>query len=251
VSLPFPLDHPLAVALDTVDLQRLDWLAGQVAPHAGLLKVGLEAFTAHGPTAFRAAAAHGPVFADLKLHDIPATVAGAVHAAGDHEVGAMTVHAAGGAEMVGAAVEAVPEVAVLAVTVLTSLADGDLAALGLPDAASQVPRLAALAVEAGAAGVVCAPAEIAAVRQAVGADPLVVTPGVRSVGEHHDDQRRVATPAEARAAGADVIVVGRPITRASDPAGVAKALADGWVSSGSSAVCVRTPEWYDTDERHR
>lgn len=224
MSLPFPLERSLAVALDTVDLQRLDWLAGQVARHAGMLKVGLEAFTAHGPTALRAVAAHGPVFADLKLYDIPATVAGAAHAAGEHRVGALTVHAAGGAEMVGAAVDAAPEVAVLGVTVLTSLSDDDLAALGLPDAATQVPRLAALVVEAGAAGVVCAPDEIGAVRAAVGDDPLIVVPGVRPAGEQHHDQRRVATPAEARAAGADVVVVGRPITRAADPAAAAETL---------------------------
>lgn len=223
---PFPADHPLAVALDTAGLEDLERLAAQVAPHAGMLKVGLEAFTAHGPTALRIAAAHGPVFADLKLHDIPATVAGAAAAAADHEVAALTVHAAGGAEMIGAAVDAAPEVAVFAVTVLTSLADEELAALGYPASDEQVRRLAALAVEAGAAGIVCAPGDVAAARQAVGSGALVVTPGVRSVGTAAHDQRRVATPGQARAAGADLVVVGRPVTRADDPAAAAKAMLD-------------------------
>lgn len=226
MSVPFPLEPPLAVALDTADLQRLDALAGQVAPSAALLKVGLEAFTAHGPTALRAAAAHGAVFADLKLHDIPATVAGAAHAVAEHGVAAVTVHASGGAEMVRAAVDAAPEVAVLAVTVLTSLTDDDLNAVGWASSEVQVPRLASLAVEAGAAGIVCGPAEVAAVRATVGSGPLLVTPGVRPAGSAADDQRRVATPAEALAAGADLVVVGRPISRSRDPAATAKELAD-------------------------
>lgn len=224
MSVPFPLNPPLVVALDTADLEHLDELADQVAQHAALLKVGLEAFTAHGPTALRVAAAHGPVFADLKLHDIPTTVAGAAHAVAKHDVGAVTVHASGGADMVQAAVDAAPEVAVLAVTVLTSLTDDDLAALGWPGPDAQVPRMASLAVEAGAAGIVCSPSEVAAVRAAVGSGPLLVTPGVRPAGSTADDQRRVATPAEALAAGADLVVVGRPISRSDDPAATAKAL---------------------------
>ena len=225
VGAPFSVDHPLAVALDTPALDHLDQLAAQVAPHAGTLKVGLEAFAAHGPTALRVAAAHGPVLADLKLHDIPATVAGAA-AAADHGVAAMTVHAAGGAEMIGAAVEAAPEVAVFAVTVLTSLSDDALAAQGCPPTKELVPRLAVLAVEAGAAGVVCAPDDVALVRAAVGGEAVVVTPGVRPAGWGANDQRRVTTPAQARAAGADLVVVGRPVTRADDPASAAKALLD-------------------------
>lgn len=224
MSVPFPLEPPLVVALDTADLEHLDDLAGKVAGHAALLKVGLEAFIAHGPTALRAAAAHGAVFADLKLHDIPSTVAGATHAVAEHDVSAVTVHASGGAEMVQAAVDAAPEVAVLAVTVLTSLSDGDLGAFGWPASDEQVPRLASLAIEAGAAGIVCAPGEVAAVRAAVGAGPLLVTPGVRQAGSAADDQRRVATPAEALAAGADLVVVGRPISRSSDPAAAVDAL---------------------------
>lgn len=224
MSVPFPLDPPVVVALDTTDLEHLDDLAGKVAGHAALLKVGLEAFTAHGPTALRAAAAHGPVFADFKLHDIPTTVAGAVHAVAEHDVGAVTVHASGGAEMVQAAVDAAPEVAVLAVTVLTSLTDADLAAFGWPGPAEQAPRMASLAVEAGAVGIVCSPSEVAAVRAAVGSRPLLVTPGVRPAGSTADDQRRVATPSEALAAGADLVVVGRPISRAENPAAAAKAL---------------------------
>lgn len=222
---PYRPPQPLAVALDTVDLEHLSVLATAVGPHAGLLKIGLEAFAAHGPAALHVARAHASVFADVKLHDIPATVAGAAAALADHEIDCLTVHAAGGAEMISAAVDAAPQVAVLAVTVLTSLDDEQLGALGQPGADVQAPRLAELAVKAGAAGVVCAPSEAAAVRAAVGADALVVTPGVRPAGADRHDQRRVATPAEARAAGADLLVVGRAITQAADPAAATRALA--------------------------
>ena len=209
---------PLIVALDTAQRDRLLELAVDVADHAGLLKVGLQAFTALGPDAVRDVAARGPVFLDLKLHDIPNTVAGAAAAAADLGATMLTVHAAGGAQMIAAAAKAAPETTILAVTVLTSLDDAELAAVGQPGAAEQVPRLAALAVSAGAGGIVCSPAEVEAVRAAVGDDVAVVVPGIRPAGSAADDQARIATPAAAIRSGASHIVVGRPITAAADPA---------------------------------
>lgn len=213
--------NPLIVALDTADLGRLAELAVRLGPHVGHLKVGLEAFAAHGPAAVAAAAANGRVFLDLKLHDIPNTVAGAAAAAAASGAAMLTVHAGGGRAMIRAAVEAAPETTILAVTVLTSLSDEALAEVGQPPAAEQVPRLAALAAEAGAGGIVCAPTDVAAVRAAVGPDLAVITPGVRPAGAALDDQARVATPAEALAAGASHLVIGRPITRAADPVAAA------------------------------
>lgn len=218
------LPNPVFVALDTADEDRLERLAAAVGGQVGGLKVGLEAYTAHGPAAVRAARAHAPVFLDLKLHDIPATVAGAARAAAALDVALLTVHASGGLAMVAAAVEAAPDVAILGVTVLTSLDDADLAAVGQPSTAEQVPRLARLAVEAGAAGVVCAGSDIATVRAAIGPEPLIVVPGVRSAGVQQHDQRRVVTPAEALASGASHLVIGRQITQAEDPAAAVAAV---------------------------
>ena len=217
-------DNPLIVALDTAHLDRLGDLALRLGPVAGHLKVGLQAFAAHGPAAVHAVAAHGRVFLDLKLHDIPNTVAGAAAAAAATGATLLTVHAGGGRDMIRAAVEAAPAATILAVTVLTSLDDAALAEVGQPPAAEQVPRLAALAAQAGAGGIVCAPTDVAAVRAAVGPDLAIVTPGVRPAGAALDDQARVATPAEAIAAGATHLVVGRPITAAPDPAAAAQSI---------------------------
>ncbi|MFY3743203.1 orotidine-5'-phosphate decarboxylase [Anaeromyxobacter sp. Red801] len=220
----------ICAALDFPTSAAAEPFARAVAPEVGLLKVGLELFAAEGPAAVRAAAALGrPVFLDLKLHDIPNTVEGAARSAAASGAALLTVHAAGGAEMVRAAVRgAGPGVRVLAVTVLTSLDAAALEAIGLagpPEAA--VVRLARLAVDAGAGGIVCSPHEVAAVRAAVGAGPLLVVPGVRPAGAAKGDQARVATPAEAVRAGADVIVVGRPLRDAADPAAAARAIAAG------------------------
>lgn len=215
-------------ALDFGAWSEAEPFARRIAPHVGLLKVGLELFAAEGPAAVRAAAALGrPVFLDLKLHDIPATVEGAARSAAATGAALLTVHAAGGPEMVRAAVRGGGgRVRILAVTVLTSLDAAALERIGLagpPEAA--VVRLARLAVEAGAGGLVCSPHEVAAVRAAVGPAPLLVVPGVRPAGAARGDQVRVATPAEAVAAGADVIVVGRPLRDAPDPVAAARAIA--------------------------
>lgn len=221
---------PLIVALDTDDQRRLSELAEAVAPHVGLLKVGLQAFTALGPAAVTTVRRYAPVFCDLKLHDIPNTVAGAAATAARMGIAMLTVHASGGPAMITAACKAAPDTTVLAVTVLTSLDDADLAGVGQPPVAEQVVRLARMAAEAGAGGIVCAPGDVAAVRAEVGDALAVVVPGIRpdlAEGTRQrggDDQRRVADPRTALRAGASHLVVGRPITQASDPAVAAAAL---------------------------
>ncbi|EIV96406.1 orotidine-5'-phosphate decarboxylase [Frankia sp. QA3] len=243
---------PLAVALDAPDgATALRW-AEAVAPHAAVLKIGLELFYREGPavvTALRAAgllaepgaggAAPGEpsgvapeLFVDLKLHDIPATVAGGMRSVATLQPRFVTVHAAGGAAMIRAAVAAAPAVEVAVVTVLTSLDAAALAAVGLagpPDDA--VRRLAVLAVEAGARTLVCSPREVRMVRSELGDNVTLITPGVRPEGSEVADQARIATPREALEAGADLVVVGRPITRATDLGVMAKTVADS-ISAG-------------------
>ncbi|MDQ3537183.1 MAG: orotidine-5'-phosphate decarboxylase [Actinomycetota bacterium] len=215
---------PLIVALDSDDQRRLADLAAAVAPHAGLLKVGLQAYTALGPAAVTTARRHAEVFLDLKLHDIPNTVAAAAAAAARMGIAMLTVHACGGPWMIAAACKAAPDTTILAVTVLTSLDDADLAVVGQPPVARQVVRLASMAAEAGAGGVVCAASDVAAVRAEVGEGLAVVVPGIRPRGSAGDDQRRIADPRTALLAGASHLVVGRPVTQAGDPAAAAAAL---------------------------
>jgi orotidine-5'-phosphate decarboxylase len=165
------------------------------------------------------------VFLDLKLHDIPNTVAGACRAVADLRPDFLTVHALGGPAMVGAAAAALPDCHVTAVTILTSMSEDDLSAVGLRGSPlDAVLRLAEMAVSAGARALVCSPLEVAAVRAAVGSGVVLITPGVRPADSAHGDQQRVATPAEALADGADLLVVGRPITAAPDRAAAAAQL---------------------------
>ena len=222
----------LIVALDTADLARATALARALAGEVGLVKVGLELFVAEGPRAVAEIAALGaPVFLDLKLHDIPNTVAGAVRSANALGAAMLTVHAAGGAEMISAARSAAEAAGaarpmILAVTVLTSLGAADLAATGVAGGpVQQVLRLARLAVESGADGIVCSPREVAPLRDALGPGVPLIVPGIRPAGADAGDQKRVMTPAEALAAGADWLVIGRPITGAADPAAAARAIA--------------------------
>ena len=218
----------ICAALDFGTWADAEAFAHAVAPEVGMLKVGLEMFAAEGPPAVRAAAALGrPVFLDLKLHDIPNTVEGAARSAARSGASLLTVHASGGPEMVRAAVTgAGPRVRILAVTVLTSVDDATLAAVGLAGPAeAAVVRLAKLAVAAGAGGIVCSPLEVAAVRAAVGPEPLLVIPGVRPAGSARGDQARVATPEEAVRSGADVLVIGRPLREGGDPAARAREIA--------------------------
>jgi orotidine-5'-phosphate decarboxylase len=221
---------PLVLALDTDDLdQALDW-AERAGPAIGMVKVGLELFCAHGDRAVRALTDEGHrVMLDLKLHDIPATVARAVGAAADLEVELVTVHALGGPAMLAAAAGAAPDrLVVAAVTVLTSHAEAELGAIGLDGASALAERLARLALDAGCQALVCSPREASRLRALAGPGIHLICPGVRprSSGVVGDDQARVATPAEAVRAGADWLVVGRPITQAADPAAAARAVHD-------------------------
>jgi orotidine-5'-phosphate decarboxylase len=219
---------PIAVALDAPDLETAARWAGLVTPHVSTLKIGLELYLRYGPevvASVRGASAV-QVFLDLKLHDIPATVAAAARAVARLRPAMLTVHAAAGPAAIQAAAQAAPGARIVAVTVLTSLDESDLDRIGLVGPASAaVRRLAALAVEAGATGLVCSPQEVAEVRSEVGEDIMLITPGVRPAGADVNDQARVATPEEALRAGADLLVIGRPITGAADPGAAAAAIA--------------------------
>ena len=234
VSSAGPAWAPIAVAMDAPSLDVLNRWSGDVAPVVSTLKVGLEVFCRDGANAVheaRAAAATAghpgiDIFLDLKLHDIPATVGGAARAVAPLAPAYLTVHAAGGAAMIEAAAEALPQTRITAVTVLTSLGESDLEAIGLVGPSEDAAvRLALLAVSAGARAIVCSPQEVAAIRSVVPADITLITPGVRPAGAALDDQRRVATPAQALADGADLLVIGRPITGADDPGSAAREIA--------------------------
>lgn len=225
----------LCVGLDVPDLAAARPLIDGLRGIPGWLKVGSQIFTAEGPAVVRAAGEAARVFLDLKFHDIPNTVAGAVASATRLGVGMLTVHAAGGSAMLRAAREAAGEAAAKAgcprpllvgVTVLTSLSSAELKEVGVDVARTedQVARLVDVAVAAGLDGVVASPREAALVRSRSGDALTIVTPGVRPVGSPADDQQRTASATEAIAGGSDVVVVARPVIRAPDPAEAARAL---------------------------
>jgi orotidine-5'-phosphate decarboxylase len=222
------VENPIIVALDLPSPQKALKIAEELAPVVGAFKVGKQLFISGGPDVLRKLRATGAkVFLDLKLHDIPNTVAKAVMAATDLGVQMTTVHASGGSAMLAAAGNAAHEQAamlrseeplVLAVTVLTSMDDGDLAELGIEGGTQeQVLRLAKLATGAGLKGLVCSPQEIEMLRAELGDNVQLVTPGIRPASSQPDDQKRTLTAAEAIAAGANWLVIGRPITGAADP----------------------------------
>jgi len=220
--------NPVFVAIDTPDLQQALELARSLQGNVGGAKLGLEFFSAQGPEGVRKVAALGlPIFLDVKLHDIPNTVAKAVAALAPLEPAVMTVHAAGGKAMMEAAkAAAAPGTKVVGVTVLTSLDEADLGSIGVSGSpATQVERLARLARSAGLDGIVCSGAEVAAAR-AAWPDGFFVVPGVRPAGGDVGDQKRVVTPSQALDDGASILVIGRPITGASDPAAAARAISD-------------------------
>jgi orotidine-5'-phosphate decarboxylase len=221
----------LAFALDYPTLAEAKRGAELVAPSAGVLKVGLELFVAEGPACARVASdLDRRLFLDLKLHDIPETVERAVASACALGASYLTLHASGGPKMLErAASRAAREggsLTLLAVTVLTSMDGADLQAIGVADTAgSQVVRLAKLAFSAGVRGFVCSVAEAATLRNELGAEAVIVTPGIRPAGAAAGDQKRVATPADALRSGASLLVVGRPIRDAADPRSAAAAVA--------------------------
>jgi len=219
---------PIAVALDAPDLATASEWATAVAPHVQVVKVGLEVFLRDGHDAVHVAreASGCDIFLDVKLHDIPATVAGAAHTVAKLAPKYLTVHASGGQDMVKAAVEALPDTYVTAVTILTSLSQDQLAAMGWNGSAQDiVKRLAAQSVAAGARAIVCSPQEVAAVRAEVGPETVLITPGVRPAGSDAGDQKRIATPEQALSDGANLLVIGRPITAAANIAEAAATIA--------------------------
>ena len=221
---------PIAVALDAPDAETAARWARAVTPHVAVVKVGLELFCRTGPSIVQSVrgASGAELFLDLKLHDIPNTVAGAVRSVVRLTPRYLTVHASGGPDMVRAAVDAGEGIRIAAVTVLTSMDEAALSSVGLAGPSlDAVRRLSVLSVGAGARALVCSPQEVAAVRTEVGRDITLITPGVRPAGASADDQARVATPEQAIADGADLLVIGRPITGASDPGAAAAALAAG------------------------
>jgi len=224
------VNNPIIVALDLPDPDDAATLATQLAPHVGAFKIGKELFTTAGPDIVRRIRDLGAsVFLDLKFHDIPNTVAKAVTAAARLDVQMLTVHTSGGTAMLKAAAEAAGENGplILGVTVLTSMDETDLYEVGIQKLpAAQVQHLATLATTAGLRGLVCSPKEIAPLRETFPAEIQLITPGIRPAGTAAGDQKRIMPPAEAIAAGANHLVIGRPITAAKNPAGAAQAIAE-------------------------
>lgn len=228
--------NPIICALDTPNIDEAITLSQALQPHVFGMKLGLEFFVSHGPDGVREISKLGvPIFLDLKLHDIPNTVAGAVRAATRLGVSMLTIHTQGGKDMMRAALDASKEEAaklgtiaplILGVSVLTSLDDNDLINMGCAHTVSdQVLRLVQLAESVGLEGIVCSPQEIELIRTQCDSNLTLVTPGIRPAS-HDDDQKRVMTPHDAINAGADYLVVGRPITQAKEPAKVAAELLD-------------------------
>ena len=226
--------NPICVALDTPDLDRARTLARALKPHVGYMKIGMEFFYAHGNRGYEAVAAEGlPIFLDLKLHDIPNTVAEGMRSLMrlQPSPAIINLHASGGMAMMQAAAEAIGGRAkLIAVTILTSLSNEDIWAAGFNaklDTGAHAAVLAKLAKAAGLDGVVCSSHDLAGIRAATGPEFLTVVPGIRPVEDASHDQKRVATPRAAMAAGADILVIGRAITGAADPAAAAKKILDG------------------------
>ena len=221
----FSVGNRLIAALDTPNRAEADALVQKLGGVPSWIKIGLELFCAEGPRLVADYAREHRVMLDLKLHDIPETVSRATARVAALGAGLLTVHAGGGRAMLAAAVAAAGDTRILAVTVLTSLDDADLAQIGARGPVGELVRQRAqLAIDAGCAGVVASPHEVATVRAIAPVDFLIVTPGVRPAGTSAGDQKRVMTPRQARAAGADLVVVGRPLRDAPDPAAAARAV---------------------------
>lgn len=221
--------NPICVALDTPDLDRARALARQLKPHIGYMKIGMELFYAHGAKGYEAVAAEGlPIFLDLKLHDIPNTVTSGMKSLMQlsPRPAIVNLHAAGGLDMMKAAADAVDGRAkLIAVTILTSLSNEDIWAVGFSekqDTGAHAASLAKLAKAAGLDGVVCSPHDLAGIRAAAGPEFLTVVPGIRPAEGASHDQKRIATPKAARTAGADILVIGRAITGSPDPIAAAQ-----------------------------
>lgn len=225
--------NPICVALDTPDIDRARALAKALKPHVGHMKIGMEFFYAHGAKGYEAVAAEGlPIFLDLKLHDIPNTVASGMKSLMrlSPRPAIINLHAAGGMDMMKAAADAVDRRAkLIAVTILTSLSNEDIWAVGFnakQKTSAHAASLAKLAKAAGLDGVVCSPHDLAGIRAATGPEFLTVVPGIRPAECASHDQKRIATPRAARTAGADILVIGRAITGSPDPVAAAQKILD-------------------------
>jgi len=206
---------PIALALDAPDLNIAKNWAIESSPFISTLKIGLETYLRDGKNAVQEIknVSECDIFLDLKLHDIPATVTGACNSIKELDPKFLTVHASGGAEMITAAVNALPNTLITAVTILTSINEENIKNIGFKfDPKESAINLAQLAVEAGARAIVCSAQEVAMIRKAVGKDVVLITPGIRPAGSSSDDQKRVATPSQALKDGANLLVIGRPIT---------------------------------------
>lgn len=227
--------NPIICAIDTIDVEKAKELADSLTGSVGAIKLGLEFFTANGATGVHGVTSpKSPIFLDLKFHDIPNTVAGAIRATAGIDTFMMTVHTQGGRAMLRAAIDASMEVAattgkerpiIVGVTVLTSLDQKDLTSIGVDQGiAHQVRHLADLAMQTGLDGVVCSPQEITILREHCGPDFKLIVPGIRPEGSDSGDQKRTMTPHEALERGADYLVIGRPITEAADPKAAAQSI---------------------------
>ena len=220
---------PIAVALDAPNLSVAKEWAKQVSPFVSTLKIGLETYLRDGKDSIQSIReiSDCDVFLDLKLHDIPATVAGACKSVQGLNPKYLTVHASGGKDMIKAAAEAIPQTLIVAVTILTSIDEKNLQEIGFKNSANKSALdLALLAISAGARAIVCSPQEVSEIRRNVPKEIVLITPGVRPLGSNANDQQRIATPEEALTNGADLLVIGRPITSAEDVGKAAKLISE-------------------------
>ena len=220
---------PIAVALDAPNLSVAKEWAKQVSPFVSTLKIGLETYLRDGKDSIQSIReiSDCEIFLDLKLHDIPATVAGACKSVLELNPKYLTVHASGGKDMIKAAAEAMPQTLIVAVTILTSINEKNLQEIGFKNPANKSALdLALLAISAGARAIVCSPQEVSEIRRNVPKEIVLITPGVRPLGSNANDQQRIATPEEALTNGADLLVIGRPITSADDVGKAAKLISE-------------------------
>jgi orotidine-5'-phosphate decarboxylase len=220
---------PIAVALDAPDLQTAKSWAKDVSPYVSTLKIGLENYLRDGKSSIEEIRkiSDCEIFLDLKLHDIPATVAGACRSISDLIPKYLTVHASGGEEMINEAVKTLPSTLIVAVTILTSIDEVNLQKIGFKNAPKEsAVNLAKLAVAAGARAIVCSPQEVAEIRKNVDPSIVLITPGVRPIGSNANDQQRIATPEEALLNGANLLVIGRPITGSDNVSQAAKRISE-------------------------
>jgi orotidine-5'-phosphate decarboxylase len=220
---------PIAVALDAPDLETAKTWAKEVSPYVSTLKIGLETYLRDGKKSIEQIKeiSNCDLFLDLKLHDIPATVAGACRSVADLNPKYLTVHASGGSEMINEAAKTLPTTLIVAVTILTSIDEKNLQEIGFKNSSKEsAVNLAKLAVAAGARAIVCSPQEVAEIRKNVDSSIVLITPGIRPQGSSSNDQQRIATPQEALLNGANLLVIGRPITGSDNVGEAAKRISE-------------------------